>query len=1117
MKRFHTIPFCFWCFLYTALAWAQSAEHTVRFANLPSSHTGVTFRNDLKESKAVSFLTYETIYNGGGVGIGDFNNDGLPDLYFCGNQVSDQLYFNKGALTFEEATKAAGILDKGGWSSGVSLIDLNQDGWLDIYVCKTLYDDSPELRANELYINQKDGTFREMAVEYGLADPWRTQQALFFDYDLDGDFDAFIVNQPPNPALLSALRGYNWLDPKLSCRLLENRGGKFVEVTLEAGVSNRGYGLNANVADFNADGWPDLYVCNDYDGPDFLYINQQDGTFKNTINSSMQHISNFSMGADVGDINNDGLFDIIVLDMVAADNYRMKANMSGMQPDKFWSIVHAGGHYQYMFNTLQLNQGTDETGTVQFSEIGQLAGISNTDWSWSPLFADFDNDGYQDLFVSNGIFRDLRFTDALKKTEKYFGKIWKEKQGQVQNMSGLIDLVSFDTVKSYFPSNKQQNYFFKNTGQFRFENVVEAWGLTEPSFSTGAAVADLDNDGDLDLAINNLNDRAFIYENQLSGKGSGFLKVRFTRDGQPLALPGTKVTIFREGIEQAATLQLVRGFYSSSDPTIHFGLSEAGSVDSLVVDWPGGKKTRLTQIKGNQTVSIDYASATTGPFKTTSPPVPYLKDITASTGLDHTHRENSFDDFAREVLLPHRLSTLGPALADGDINGDGKTDLFIGGAVGFAGALYLQEAEGQFTPQESAAISSDAAHEDVAALFFDADLDGDQDLYVVSGGNEHPANHSLYEDRLYLNDGQGHFTRSSSVLPELWSSGAVAKACDFDGDGDLDLVVGGRLVPGQYPMPAQSYLLQNQFKESGRVIFEDATAACIPELQSIGMVTDLEWSDLNQDGKPDLMVVGMWMAPTPFIQSGGCFKIEHSNQLLQSKTGWWYSLAAHDLDLDGDEDFILGNLGLNYKYKATPENPFSVHYDDFDANGQKDIVLSYYNFGERYPLRGRSCSAQQIPDLATTFPTYDLFASSDLATIYGADNLTAALHYEVNSFRSIILENTGNGQFKEHALPVDAQFSNINDIWCGDVDQDGITDLLMVQNMFGSEIETPRNDAGLGLFLKGAGPFSFRAVSPEESGLFLKEEGKRIVPVSSDLRTWAIGVNNGKVKILRAQ
>ena len=1077
------------CLLPNELA-AQSER---LFSLRSQEETGITFKNTIKDTLNANILIYEAFYHGGGVALGDINNDGLLDVYFTGNQVEDRLYVNRGELTFEDITESAGVLQRGGWSTGVTMIDINQDGWQDIYVCKSLYDDSPELRTNELYINNGDLTFREAAADYGLNDPWRSLQATFLDYDRDGDPDMFLVNQPPNPGMFSPLAGHDWLDTLFSCRLLRNEGEFFKDVSSEAGVRKRGYGLSATTADFNNDGWTDIYVCNDYDSPDFLYINQKNGRFENTIVPSMQHISNFSMGSDAADINQDGWMDLMVLDMVAEDNFRLKANMSGMAPEEFWNIVNAGGHRQYMFNTLQLNQGVSQEGQVYFSEIGQLAGVSSTDWSWAPLFADFDNDGLVDLFITNGIRRDLRNTDAIKKIENYLQKTLDEyiKNNPNAGEVSVWDVIDLEHVLTLMPSERLTNYMYRQEKGYRFQKVMTEWGMNQKTFSSGAAYGDLDNDGDLDLVINNLDEVAFVYENHAAQQTQNhYLRVKLTQEGQSLSFPGVRIEIEYDGQHQLAEISTARGFYSSSESLVHFGLGEVKKIDRLTVQWIDGTVSELADIKADQTLSVERNQARP---KNTNPPNSLLfTDITADFGLDHVHQENKFDDYQREVLLPHTLSNLGPAMAVGDVNGDGRKDVYVGGAAGSRGVLWLQGNSGEWTETSGETWGVDQFQEDVGAAFLDMDNDGDLDLYIVSGGNEQEPGSAYYQDRLYRNEGNGQFTRTENLLPKLTSSGSKVRPMDFDEDGDIDLLVCGRQVPGAWPQPADSYLLKNEWIENGTSTFTNVTTQLAPDLLGLGMVTDALWSDIDGDNDQDILLVGVWMPVVVLENVKGYFKRSSLNVNEKNREGWYFSITADDLDGDGDEDYILGNLGLNYKYKASQSEPFEVYYADFDESGAKDIVLSYYNFGEQFPLRGRSCSSQQIPELSEKFPSYTAFASSTLTDVYGLQSLETALNYQAYSFESVVAENIGKGELQFHALPAEAQFSSVNDCIVDDFDQDGIKDLLVAGNLYGAEIETPRNDASMGVFLKGQGNFQYQPQLMHESGLCLPYEVKEM-------------------------
>ncbi|MFD1163187.1 VCBS repeat-containing protein [Hwangdonia seohaensis] len=1082
-----------------------------------SSSTGISFNNVIEDTPEANVLIYEAFYNGGGVAIGDFNNDGLPDIYFAGNQVEDKLYLNLGDFKFKDITQSAGILNRGGWSTGVSIVDINGDGFKDIYLCKSLYDDKPHLRINELYINNGDLTFTESAATYRVNDPWRSMHANFFDYDKDGDFDLFLINQAPNPSMLSNLKGKNWLDPKLTYRFLKNNNGVFEEVTKSAGLENVGYGLSAVTADFNNDGWPDLYVANDYEAPDFLYINNQDGTFTNKINEYLSHISFFSMGSDVGDINNDGLLDLAVVDMVAEDNFRIKSNMSGMNPQEFLNIVNLNGHYQYMYNTIQLNRGLTKTNDLLFSDVGQIMGASSTDWSWSPIFADFDNNGFKDLFVTNGIKRDVRNTDALKKIDEYLNELSEKHPSKnlVNNVPELKKVVSIEKMLGFFPVQKLPNYTFKNNGDLKFEKAGETWGLNQNSFSSGAAYGDLDNDGDLDLVVNNVDDMAFVYENNSNKiSNNNYLNIKFKEDNKHKSFFGTRATVYYNGNQQVSELTSARGFYSSSEDIIHFGLGAVKKLDSLVIQWYNGGRSVINKVKTNQTLVLDRSDLKSFPDLTVKAPSNTIfEDVTEALDMNHTHKENIFDDYEREVLMPHKMSVLGPSLAVGDINNDGREDFFVGGSVGENGSFFIQNESGKFTQLNDEFYKSYVYHEDMGACLFDADLDGDLDLYVSSGGNEYDAGNGLYQDRLYLNDGSGKFTLAKNTLPELRASGGKVIRADYDGDGDIDLFVCGRQVPGRYPEPADSYLLKNNLKETGTLTFEKIVN---DEFQKLGMVTDANWTDYDNDNDLDLILVGEWMPVTIFENNKGHFKNINTNSNLSNTTGWWYSIASADIDNDGDDDYIIGNLGLNYKYKASTEEPFTVNYGDFDQNGKNDIVLGYYNYGEHYPLRGRSCSTQQIPELKKKFKSYNEFAGASLIDVYSSDLLNQSLEYKASTFSSICLENLGNGKFKIHELPRMAQLSSINGIIIDDVDNDGKKDVIIAGNMYGSEVETPRNDASVGLFLKGNGDCTFSEVAMQESGLSLPYDVKKLKTIHiNGKKHMVVGINDGPIKIIK--
>ncbi|MCK0156306.1 VCBS repeat-containing protein [Cellulophaga sp. F20128] len=1083
------------------------------FTLLSPEQTKVYFNNTLTQTAENNIFVYKGFYKGGGVAVGDLNNDGLLDLYFTGNQVGDKLYLNKGDLQFEDITQEAGILDKKGWSTHVSIVDINNDGFKDIYVCKSLYDSNPELRENELYINNGDLTFTEAAAAYNLNDSNRTTEANFFDYDRDGDFDVFLINQPKNSSFLAPATNEPKIEPRQNYRLLENTADGFRQSATNGGLSNFGYGLSSSIADYNNDGWQDIYVANDYIGPDFFYINNKDGTFTNKIYDNVQHTSYFSMGSDVGDINNDGWLDFVVLDMVAEDNYRLKSNMSSMNPAEFWENVSRGGHYQYMFNTLQLNNGVTQNGELKFSEIAQMAGVSSTDWSWSPLLADFDNDGRLDLFVTNGIRHEIGNTDALKQLDQYVGEIDKKYNTKNDKSFDAWQYLNLEKLLAFFPSDKIKNYMFHNTNGLKFNKVTDQWGLSQETFSTGAAYGDLDNDGDLDLIVNNIDEVAYIYKNNTNeNSNNNYLRIKFLKAKKEQSFFGTKVSLYHKNGLQISELTNARGINSSSEDLVHFGLGTNLKVDSLHISWANGTTTLLNNIKGNRTIVVDYDKVKKQATKVPNEKIPNFQEVTNAAAIDFIHKENRFDDYGREVLLPHRMSTLGSGVAIGDVDANGLDDFYIGAPNEGLGKIFKQQEDGTFQGSYLS-LSPDLEREDMGAVFFDADNDGDQDLYVVSGGNEFSLEADNYQDRMYLNNGEGKFVLANTALPVIKASGSRVKVADYDQDGDLDLFVGGRQVPGHYPEPAQSYLLTNQLVETGELKFEKTEEQLLGKL---GMVTDAVWTDFDGDQDLDLVVTGMWMPITVLENRNGAFVNSTQKLGLQDTTGWWFSIAKEDMDGDGDDDYVLGNLGVNYKYKASASEPFGVHYGDFDNNGHNDIVLSYYNYGTQYPLRGRSCSSQQIPSIKEKFGTYNEFASSSLTEVYTEASLEKALQYEVKTFESVSIENKGNGDFTIRALPDLAQISNINSAVIYDVDKDGIKDIIIAGNLYGSEIETTRNDASLGLLLKGKKGFNFEAVPMGDSGLNLPEDVKELKLINyGDQKALVVAVNNGRLKLIK--
>lgn len=1066
------------CLLFLFLVVSCQKETKKQFSLLSPEETGILFSNNIRETDSLNYFIYPYMYMGGGVSAGDINNDGLIDLFFTANQEANKLYLNKGDFQFEDITEIAKIKGDNRWFTGTTMVDINNDGFLDIYVSVS---GKEEKRNNLLYINNGDLTFTEKAKEYGLDDNGHTTQSTFFDYDNDGDLDLYLANYPPtkfnSPVELYSYKMKNATVEESDILYRNNGDNTFTNTTLEAGILNFGLSLSATVGDFNNDGWKDIYVSNDFDSPDFFYLNNQNGTFKEVSKTVLNHTSQYGMGADISDYNNDNFLDLVQVDMTPEDNKRSKANMSSMNPRGFSNMVANGLHYQYMQNSLQLNRGMDSNGDLSFSEVSRISGISTTDWSWSILFSDLDNDGWKDIMISNGTRRDINNRDYFKKlkTKMHFNK----------------NLLAEDVMK--IPSEKISNYIYKNNSDYTFANVTNEWGIINKTFSNGAVYADLNNDGNLDMIVNNIDEEASIYRNN-NPSNNNFVKIKLEGPDINKNGLGTRITIFTENGTQMQELTLTRGFQSSVAPEIHFGVKKLDSISLIKIIWPNGKVSEKRNIKANQTLVIDYKDS-----KVTVPETLDTKKLfeTANTNnlnVAYEHIENSFDDYYKEPLLPHKTSMLGPGITVADVNGDSLDDFYIGGASQHSGALYIQNIKGEFIKTNEAVWEQDKTSEDMSAVFLDFDNDGDQDLYVVSGGNEFNANAPQLQDRLYINDGKGNFTKGENILPSMLTSGSRAKPADYDNDGDLDLFIGGRLVPGQYPWPTKSYILKNN-----NGVYEDVTSQLIPEFEKLGMVTDAVWTDFNGDAALDLILVGEWMPVSFFANEKDSFKNVTPKTGLKNTTGWWFSIEQGDYDNDGDMDYTIGNLGLNYKYQASIEEPFEVHADDFDDNGKKDIVLSYYNFGKLFPVRGRECSSQQIASITTKFENYASFASADLTDVYGEEELNnAEIHYQAKTFASSYIENLGNGKFKMKQLPNEAQFSSVNKILSKDFNGDGFIDLLVAGNLYSSEIETPRNDAGYGQFLKGNGKGSFDAISSSKTGLYIPGDVK-------DMETIIIG------------
>jgi len=1066
------------------------------FKLLDSSRTNILFNNRIKEDFDKNILNYQAFYNGGGVALGDLNNDGLDEVYFSGNMTGNKLYFNQGDMKFADITELAGVGGRDtGWKNGVNMVDVNGDGYLDIYVCYSGRRPGAD-RRNQLFINQGlnvDGlpTFKDEAQAYGLADTSYSTQSLFFDYDKDGDLDLLLVNE--NIKVLSNLDDVTIQelkkqdDPLSGSKLFRNDGGHFKEVTKEAGLNRSAlsYGLSAGVADINGDGWPDIYLSNDYAIPDFMYINNGDGTFTDQMRNSLDHITLFSMGNSITDINNDGLPDIYTLDMLPEDNKRQKL-LAGLDNYESFNInLRNGFYYQYMRNMLQLNNGN---GT--FSEIGQLSGISNTDWSWAPLFADYDNDGWKDLFVTNGYMRDFTNMDVLKYNENYFRSI----NGQVEPKH-ILDMLN------NMPSSDVKNYIYKNNGDLTFTNKGIAWGINIPSNSNGAAYSDLDNDGDLDLVVNNINKAAFVYQNQ-GNSGAGYIKVKLKGNGKNTDGLGAIVTLFNKGKQQCLEQMPSKGYLSSVSPNLHFGIGKEKTVDSIRIVWLSGKQQVLTNVSANRQLFVKESEAT-GTYKKPKPQKPVFTEIVSP--IASAQVKNEINDFKRQPLLVNALSFTGPCMAKGDVNGDGLEDVFVGGDVNQAGALFIQQKGGKFIKDQKPFLS-DAASEDTDAIFFDANGDGHPDLYIVSGGyGSFKDNDPLFQDRLYLNDGKGNLVKSAGSLPEMHISKSCARIGDFNGDGHPDVFVGGRVTPSRYPEAPKSFLLIND----GKGHFTDQIKKMAPDLEFIGMVTDAAVLDLNNDKKQDLIVVGDWMPITAFVNDGGKLKNKTDKYFDKQYSGWWNTLKVEDLNGDGKPDLVVGNLGLNSQCRVSDEEPAEMVYKDFDDNGAIDPILCFYIMGKSYPYLSRDEMLDQMSIMRPRFSDYKSYADAGLKEVFTEEELKDSKTLKANHLKTSYFERTADGRFKEKQLPVQAQFSPVYTITCLDYDGDGKKDLLLCGNINQSRIRFGKYDANHGVLLKGNGKGDFSYVPELVSNLKLKGDVRSALTLNNIL---FIGINQQKLR-----
>ncbi|MDB4903709.1 MAG: repeat protein [Mucilaginibacter sp.] len=1099
-----------------------SCKKATLFEQVPSSYSGIHFNNKIVENDTINPLDKLNIYNGGGVGIGDFNNDGLQDIYFVGNAVPNRLYLNKGNMKFQDVTTEAGVGGLGGWGRGVAVVDINNDGLSDIYVCNTLLNDSLK-RRNLLYINQgpdKNGIphFKEMAKEYGLDIKVHSTMASFFDYDNDGDLDMYLtVNNAQSSDNTSTFRPIvKDGSGKSTGRLYRNdwdpvlKHPVFHDVSKQAGILIEGYGHAASIVDINRDGWKDIYVTNDFLSNNILYINNHDGTFTDRSKEYFKHTSTSAMGQDIEDLNNDGLADVFELDMFPENNYRKKMFMSPNSYQVYKNFDYYGYQYQYNRNTLQINQGprlgqNDSIGDPVFSETSFLSGVSQTDWSWCPLITDFDNDSFRDIVVTNGYPRDVNDHDfTVFRAESYF-------------------IASKKTILDQIPIVKIPNYAFKNSGQLQFTDVTKSWGLDIPTFSNGAACADLDNDGDMDMIINNIDDEALIYKNTLrekDKKNSHYLHIQFIGSQLNKNGIGAWADIYYDhGKHQVYENTPFRGYLSTIQNIAHFGLGKDTLLDSVVIRWQNGKKQILQHVKADQMLKVNISNAK-DIYTFNQPAInkqSLFREVTRSVGITYKHKEDDLSDFNIQKLIPHKLSQYTPAIAVGDVDGNGYDDMVIGGTSKYPAQLLLQQPDGKFIQRDllpKGAFNPNDHFKDEGLLLFDADGDGNLDLYVASGGYESQPGSPSYQDRIYINDGKGNFKEAIDALPKNLTSKLCVKAVDYNKDGKLDLFVSGRVEPWNYPKPVSSIILRNDSKK-GQIKFTDVTSSVAKDLKNIGLVCDAIFTDFDNDGWPDLILTGEWMPVTFLKNEHGIFKNVTANTGISDKFGWWNTIAAGDFEHNGRTDYIVGNVGLNTFYKGTDKYPVYITAKDFDNNGSYDAFPSLFIKDldgdlQEFPAQTRDDIVKQMISMRVKFQNYKSFAVATMDSVITPEMRKGAIRLKANMMQSCYLKNNGNGKFTLIPLPIEVQLSSLNGIVVDDFDGDGNLDVAINGNDFGTEVSTGRYDAFNGLMLKGDGKGDFKPLTIQQSGIYIPGDGKSLVKLKGASGSYLLAASQNK-------